>query len=95
LNAEQGGRSSGPPATPENHDCAATAYLPPWTAVTGLASFVIRVTSRQSWTSAAEAGWLAPRDDERFLVRPGAVLVVTEGVKIVGYFHVEEVTDQR
>jgi hypothetical protein len=79
----------------EDHGYAATAYLPPWTAVTGLASFMISVTNRQSWTSAVEAGWLAPRDDERLLVRPRAVLVVTEGVKIVGYFHVEEVTDQR
>jgi hypothetical protein len=50
---------------------------------------VIRVTKRQSWTSAAEAGWLAPQDKERFLVQPGAVPVVTEGRKIVGYFHVE------
>jgi len=44
---------------------------------------------------ASEGGWLVQQDDERFFVRPGAALVVTEGVKIVGYFHVEEVTDQR
>ena len=63
----------------------------PWDANTGLASFVLGVTDRHSWTSPAEAAWLVPQDDERFRVLPGAVIVVTEGTKIVGYFHVGEV----
>jgi hypothetical protein len=33
-----------------------------------------------------------PQDDERFRVVPGAVLVVMEGPRVVGYFHVTEVS---
>jgi hypothetical protein len=36
---------------------------------------------------------LVPLDDERFRVLPGTVVVVTEGPKIVGYFHVEKVAE--
>jgi hypothetical protein len=93
LTSEQGGRTSGPPATPEDHDYAATAFVPPWTADSGLASFVLRVANRHGWASAAEAAWLIPQDDERFRVQPGTVVVVTEGAKVVGYFHVEAVAD--
>ena len=43
LTPEQGGRSSGPPPTPAEQDYAATAFVPPRTVHTGLASFVMRV----------------------------------------------------
>jgi hypothetical protein len=64
LTPEQGGRASGPPATPEDHDYAATAFVPPSTATTGLASFVVRVHDR---TTSRFFEWsvLAERTDER------------------------------
>ncbi|GIJ46202.1 hypothetical protein Val02_30880 [Virgisporangium aliadipatigenens] len=63
LTPEQGGRSSGPPATPAGERYAATAFVPPWTAETGLASFVMRVSDPSGWTSAAEGAWLVRRDE--------------------------------
>jgi hypothetical protein len=93
LTADQGGRSSGPPVTPVDRDYAATAFVPPHTVETGLASFVLRAKDPGSWTSAAEAGWLVIQDDPRFHVHPGTVVVVTEGARNVAYFHVETVTD--
>ena len=93
LTADQGGRSSGPPVTPAEHDYAATGFVPPHTAETGLASFVLKTEHPGSWTSAAEAGWLVTQDDPRFHVRPGTVVVVTEGPRNVAYFHVETLAD--
>ena len=58
LTADQGGRPSGPPATPVDRDYATTAFVPPHTVETGLASFVLRVKDPGDWTSAARAGWL-------------------------------------
>ncbi|PPK89817.1 hypothetical protein CLV92_1306 [Kineococcus xinjiangensis] len=95
LTAEQGGRMSGPPATPAEHDYAATAHVPPWTEENGSASFVLRVADRHGWTSRAEGTWLVQQDDERFLVHPGTVIVVTEGYKVVAYFHVDTVSSDR
>jgi hypothetical protein len=43
--------------------------------------------------SAAEAGWLVDQDEARFDVQPGSVMVVTEGSKVVAYFHVESVQE--
>jgi hypothetical protein len=91
LTAEQGGRKSGPPPTPETDDYAATAFVPPCTADTGLASFVLRVADRTSWTSEAAADWLVRQDDPRFDLQPGTVVVVTEGARPVAYFHVDTV----
>jgi len=91
LTPEQGGRLSGPPATPVTEDYAATAFVPPSTARSGLASFVLRVADRIAWASAAEGAWLVQQDDVRFAVQPGSVVVVTEGIKAAAYFHVESV----
>jgi hypothetical protein len=91
LTPEQGGRSSGPPATPATDDYAATAFLPPGTADAGLASFILRVSDRGAWTSGAEGAWLVEQDSPRFPVQAGSVLVVTEGREPVAYFHVESV----
>jgi len=63
LTADQGGRSSGPPAKPVDRDYAATAYVPHQTVETGLGSFVLSVEEPGGWTSAARAGWLVPQDD--------------------------------
>jgi hypothetical protein len=93
LTPEQGGRSSGPPVTPGADDYAATAFVPPNTARSGLASFVLRVADRKAWVSAAEAAWLVDQGVPRFDVQPGSVVVVTEGPKVVAYFHVESVQE--
>jgi hypothetical protein len=58
LTADQGGRSSEPPPTPLDTDYAATGYVPPATAASGLASNVLRVSKRTAWRSAADARWL-------------------------------------
>lgn len=90
LNSEQGGRPSGPPATPDGTVYAATAYVPPANCRTGLASFLVDADDRAVWRSPATAGWLfaAAVDAE---VVPGTVVVVTEGARDVAYFHVENV----
>lgn len=93
LTSEQGGRSSGVPATTDGHDYAATAFVPPQTAGTALASFLLRVADRGAWASTARAGWLTVRDDPRFGVQPGMVVVVTEGPRPVGYFHVGRIVE--
>jgi hypothetical protein len=91
LTAAQGGRDSGPPPTAPGRDYAATAFVPPHSIDQGLASFILRVADRSGWVSAARAGWLVEQDDERFRVRPGTVVVVTEGARIVAYYHVDAV----
>ncbi|BEL05055.1 hypothetical protein Q0Z83_032460 [Actinoplanes sichuanensis] len=89
LTPEQGGRTCGPATgDPETGDYAATAYLPPQNAESGLASFVLRITDPGAWISLAEGAWLVPQDDPAFTVAPGAVLVITEGPQPVAYFHV-------
>lgn len=93
LTPQQGGRSSGVPATPAGQDYAATAFVPPHTVGTGLASFVLRVDDRGAWTSTARAGWLIVPDDPRTRVQPGTVIVVTDGLRTVGYFHVDRIIE--
>ncbi|MEV0248797.1 hypothetical protein AB0H76_19500 [Nocardia sp. NPDC050712] len=93
LTAAQGGRSSGPPPTPSDHDYAATAYVPPHGAVEGLASWIRRVDDRSAWRSPASAGWLAFGNTGLYRVQAGSIVVVTEGYRIVGYFHVDDVVD--
>lgn len=93
LTAEQGGRDAGPPPTPADQDYAATGFVPPATAESGLASFVLRVENRQAWRSPADARWLMVDNDGPYQVESGAVVVVTEGVRVVAYFHVDEVED--
>jgi hypothetical protein len=89
LTAEQNGRSSGPPIASDRQDYAATAYVPPRTLTDGLASFVLR--SSGAWTSPAEGRWLSVPNEGEQLVQPGSVIVITEGNRIVAYFHVHEI----
>jgi hypothetical protein len=91
LTSEQGGRSSGPPATPEDQDYAATAFVPPAAIEAGLASFVVRVSDRAAWRSRATAQWLIVVNEGVHRVHRGSVVVVTEGPRPVAFFHVAEV----
>lgn len=93
LTSEQGGRSSGPPLTPDDQDYAATAYVPPATVHTVLASFVIRAVDRTAWRSAATAAWLVAENEGAYWVDRGTVLVITEGARDVAYFHVHRVAN--
>ena len=87
LTQNQGGRVSGPPRPPY----AATAYVPPATVQTGLASFVLDGFEPAAWRSAAEGRWLAVDNGWPHHVEPGSVVVITEGPKTVGYLHVDQV----
>lgn len=93
LTPEQGGRSSGPPPVSAERDYAQTAFVPPHTVESGLASFVLRGFEDAAWTSTAEGRWLVVENDGDQLVEPGSVVVVTEGTRVVAYFHVERVRD--
>ncbi|MGW4118107.1 hypothetical protein [Nocardia sp. NPDC004711] len=93
LTPEQGGRSSGPPTTPVDQDYASTAFVPPRTVSNGLASFVLRVDDRTAWNSPANAGWLIVENTGVYRIQVGSVVVVTEGSRAVGHFHVDEVLD--
>lgn len=91
LTPEQGGREHGPPATPEDQDYAATAYVPPATFDEGLASFVLRVTDCSSWRGEALGDWLVVANEGVQWVDSGSLIVITEGPTVVAYFHVHEV----
>ena len=92
LTPEQGGRRSGPPELRDDWPhYAANAYVPPDTADTGLASFVVRGFTSGAWRSEAEACWLAPDNPNAPWVEPGTVIVVTEGPTPVAFFVVGEV----
>jgi hypothetical protein len=94
LTPEQGGRETGPPiprTTWPNY--AATAYVPPHTADTGLASFVLRNFDAGAWRSYAEGRWLAAAVSGGQLIQPGSMIAVTEGSRVVAYFTVEHVAD--
>lgn len=88
LTPGQGGRAGGPPRT---DDYAANAFVPPCTADSGLASFVLRDAEPEAWVSPAAGRWLVVENSGPYRVQPGTVVVITEGPKPVGYFHVEEV----
>ena len=87
LTAEQGGRRSGPPTPPY----AATAYVPPANVADGLASFVLQGFDPAVLQSPAVGRWLAVANDGVHAIRPGTVVVVTEGPQPVAYFHVEQI----
>jgi len=91
LTREQGGRDSGPPPTPIDHDYAATGFVPPATLDSGLASVVLRVSDRTALRSEADARWLAVDNVPPHRVSEGDVIVVTEGRRVVAYFHVESI----
>ena len=92
LTADQGGRWTGPPTPrPAWPFYAATAYVPPRTAATGLASFVLRDFEVGAWRSRAEGRWLVVPGTGDQLVEAGSVIAVTEGCRVVAYFTVEPV----
>ena len=78
LTPAQGGRTTGNPLLPRPAwpYYAATAYVPPHTADTGLASFILRNFDPGAWRSAAEGRWLAAAIQGEQLVRPGSVIAV-------------------
>ena len=88
---EQGGRRSGPPrpVTPER-GYAANGWLPPLDASSGLRSLVLVDFEPGAWRSAARAHWLVPSTDYP-PVRPGSVLVVSEGPRAVAVLFVDGV----
>jgi hypothetical protein len=88
LTREHGGRATGPPPTPPDQDFAATGFVPPATANTGLASVVLRVRDRTAWRSDADAGWLIVDTVPPHRVTDGDVIVITEGLREVACFHV-------
>jgi hypothetical protein len=91
LTPQQGGRVSGPPKPDYDYDYTATAYLPPLTAEDGQAGLSLRRFAPTAWRSAAE-GLLVPGADLRAQqVAPGYIVVVTEGLRPVGLFTIEEV----
>jgi hypothetical protein len=94
LTPEQGRRETGPPIPrPTWPYYAATAYVPPHTAGTGLASFVLRNFDAHAWRSCAEGRWLATDVSGDQLVQPGSMIAVTEGSRVVAYFTVERIAD--
>ena len=94
LTPEQGGRETGPPIPRTTWPYyAATAYVPPHTADTGLASFVLRNFDAGAWRSCAEGRWQATDVSSGHLVQPGSMIAVTEGSRVVAYFTVEHVAD--
>ena len=88
LTSDQGGRSSGPPTSEEY---AATGYVPPHAIEDGLASFCLRDFAAGKWQSSATGWWLMVENAGLQEVRPGSVVVVTEGARTVAYFHVDDV----
>ena len=91
LTEDQGGRRTGPPVPTAERDYAATGFVPPLTVETGLASLVVRPATPGAWRSVADAGWLVGDYRYPHEVASGDIIVVTEGPKVVGYFHVESV----
>lgn len=94
LTPEQGGRETGPPVPRAAWPYfAATAYVPPFTASTGLASFILRHFEAGAWRSCAEGRWLVTDAHGAQSVKPGSVIAVTEGARVVAYFTVQQVAD--
>ena len=91
LTPEQGGRASGPPVPSESSDYAVTAFVPPRTVRSSLASFVLRAFDAEAWRSQAEGRWLVVENEDEYRVVPGTVVVVTEGPRVVAFFTVAEV----
>ena len=90
LTPQQGGRVSGPPEPDYDYDYTATAFLPPRTAEDGQVGIALRRFAPGAWRSGAE-GILVPGQGHRAQqVVPGCVVVITEGVRPVGFFTVEE-----
>jgi hypothetical protein len=67
-----------------------TAFVPPESIQNGIASFILRVDDRSAWSSLASGGWLAVENEWPHMVERGSVVVITEGPRLVAYFHVDE-----
>lgn len=90
LTPGQGGRTTGPPQ-PSGGAYAANAYVPPETATSGLASFVLRDFEPGAPVTSAAGRWLVVENAGPYRIRAGTVVVLTEGPRPVGYFHVERI----
>lgn len=88
LTGEQGGRTTG---LPTGDEYRATGYVPPHNVEDGLASFWLREFVPGQLRSPARAWWLAVEKAGPQELRPGSVVVVTEGARSVAYFHVDEI----
>ncbi len=93
LTAEQGGRTAGPPVPWDSRDYAVTAFVPPSTVATGLASFVLRGFAAGAWRSRAEGRWLHVSNEGEQRVQVGTVVAVTEGPRVVAFFVVDAVEE--
>ncbi|WP_238334953.1 hypothetical protein [Kribbella amoyensis] len=83
---------SGPPEPDYDYDYTATAYLPPRTVEDEQVGIALRRFAPGAWRSAAE-GILVPGHGYRAQqVVPGCLVVVTEGVRPVGFLTIEEVS---
>jgi hypothetical protein len=91
LTPQQGGRVSGPPEPDYDYDYTATAYLPPRTAEDGQAGIALRRFAPGAWRSPAEGILVPGKGNRAQQVVPGCIVVVTEGVRPVGLYTVEEV----
>lgn len=69
----------------------ANAFVPPQSLETGLAGFVVRAEDPSAWVSDADAAWSIVENRGAQRVRPGALLVIAEGRRVTGYFHVDSV----
>lgn len=68
-----------------------TGYVPPYTADDGLASFWLSDFAPGEWRSSATGWWPMVENVGPQAVRPGSVVVVTEGARTVAYFQVDDV----
>ncbi|MFF0271379.1 hypothetical protein [Kribbella sp. NPDC004536] len=91
LTPQQGGRVSGPPDPDYDYDYTATAYLPPRTAEDGQAGIALRRFAPGAWRTPAEGILVPAKGNRAQQVIPGCVVVITEGVRPVGFLTVEEV----
>lgn len=91
LTRDQGGRLSGPPAGGADSEYRVTGFVPPHTLDDGLASFWLSGFETGAWRSPATGWWLTVDNTGAHKVRPGSVVVITEGARTVAYFHVDEV----
>jgi len=57
----------------------------------GLASFSLRVDDRSAWSSRASGDWLVVPNEWPHMVVRGSIVVITEGPRVVAYFHIDEI----
>ena len=91
LTPQQGGRVSGPPDPDYDYDYTATAYLPPRTPEDGQAGLALSRFAPGAWRTPAEGILVPPKGHRAQQVIPGCIVIVTEGVRPVGLFTVDEV----